>query len=187
MRVLTPADYLRTPWRNGRGETAEIARATANAPTGAPLWRLSLAEVAEDGPFSSFPEYVRYLTVVQGAGMRLSGPGGLDVIARPGETVRFDGGPQVHGALLDGPVRDLNLMVAHDRVHARVRVASATDFIFDKPAGRDALAFCAHGAARVDGPASAAIAPGETLWLGPDDPAGAYRLTAGGLAALAMP
>ena len=73
MRILTPADYQRQPWKNGRGHTTELWRATA--PDGALLARLSRAFVVEDGPFSIFPGIERNLTVLSGPGFRLSGPG----------------------------------------------------------------------------------------------------------------
>ena len=48
MRRLPPAAYTRQPWKNGKGETGELARADRD---GALLWRLSMATVAEAGPF----------------------------------------------------------------------------------------------------------------------------------------
>ena len=49
------------PWKNGGGETAEIAV----SPPGAALddfdWRLSMARVETDGPFSAFPGIDRTL------------------------------------------------------------------------------------------------------------------------------
>ena len=55
MRVLRAADYPRMPWKNGGGETAEILVEPAGAPLDSFDWRLSMARVAADGPFSLFP------------------------------------------------------------------------------------------------------------------------------------
>ena len=52
-RLLREAQYARQQWRNGGGVTAEIWRETM--PDGEFLWRLSMADVASDGPFSQFP------------------------------------------------------------------------------------------------------------------------------------
>jgi uncharacterized protein len=51
MRVLTPSDYKRMPWKNGGGETTEIAVFPPGASLDAIAWRLSMASVAADGPF----------------------------------------------------------------------------------------------------------------------------------------
>lgn len=52
---LLAANHRRMPWKNGRGETTEIAV----WPEGAGLqdfgWRLSMAGVSEHGAFSAFP------------------------------------------------------------------------------------------------------------------------------------
>jgi len=180
MRLLRPADYRRVPWRNGRGETLEIAQAEARLATGAPVWRLSRAAVTEDGPFSAFPEYVRWLTVAQGAGMRLTGPG-FDATVRLGETVRFPGAPGPHGALLDGPVQDVNLMAAPEVTGAGAEpLTLAAPARLRKRAGGALLIHAARGAARLTGSSAATLGEGETLWLEAEDPAGAYRLTRDG-------
>ena len=72
IRHLTPAGYRRQPWANGRGVTVELAR--ADGPDGL-IWRLSMATVAEDGPFSLFPGIERNLTVISGPGFHLRGDG----------------------------------------------------------------------------------------------------------------
>jgi uncharacterized protein len=72
MRHLTPADYTRQPWKNGRGTTTELWRLERN---GQLLARLSCAAVAQDGPFSLFPGIERNLTVLSGPGFRLTGDG----------------------------------------------------------------------------------------------------------------
>ena len=60
-----------TPWKNGGGTTREIAA----FPPGAGLddfgWRLSVAEVERDGPFSVFSGVDRTIVLLDGAGMRL--------------------------------------------------------------------------------------------------------------------
>ena len=69
MRHLTPADYRRMPWRNGGGVTTEIAI----APDGAGLvgerflYRVSIADVMSDGPFSRFEGYDRHIMLPAGA------------------------------------------------------------------------------------------------------------------------
>jgi hypothetical protein len=109
---IRAADYRVMPWRNGRGETVEIAR----SPTGGEGldgfdWRMSVAPVVADGAFSAFPGIERTIVVIEGAGMELALGDGRIHRLLPGEPFTYDGGMAVHGRLLDGPVRDLNLMV----------------------------------------------------------------------------
>ena len=120
MRFQRVGEHRAVPWRNGAGVTMEIVVG------GDPLdwdWRLSLATVAGDGPFSAFPEVVRQLVVVEGIGMVLT-VDGIDVACRPDAVVVFDGGAVTSGRLVDGPVRDLNLMVRRGRASLRLSVVT---------------------------------------------------------------
>ena len=87
MRHLTTADYLTMPWANGRGTTVELLR--EDGPEGL-LFRLSMASVIEDGPFSILPGIERNLTVLSGPGFRLQGAG-LSLICAPLVPVSFPG------------------------------------------------------------------------------------------------
>lgn len=98
-------------WRNGQGATVEIAAVPSRDDW---IWRLSVAEVVDDGPFSTFAGVDRALAVVSGAGMILR-IAGERIDVRRYETVNFDGGMSTVCSLIDGPVRDLNLMVRRDR------------------------------------------------------------------------
>ncbi|GHC50661.1 HutD/Ves family protein [Neogemmobacter tilapiae] len=116
--ILTPAQFLTSPWRNGGGVTHEIAKAEQD---GRWLWRLSVAEVASDGPFSHFPGMARILTVIEGAGMVLDTPDG-PLAAQPLHPVGFSGETSVVGRLLNGQIRDLNVIYDPLRVRAEVRL-----------------------------------------------------------------
>ena len=123
MRIISPGDFTAMPWRNGGGVTHEIARAEQD---GRLLWRLSIAEVASDGPFSAFAGLMRILTVIEGAGMALGTPDGtLD--ARPLTPVRFSGDVPVLGQLVAGPVRDFNLIFDPRNIAGNVEVVDGPD------------------------------------------------------------
>lgn len=111
-----PADFTTTPWKNGGGITHEIAR--LDGPNGW-LWRLSIAEVASNGPFSRFDGYARILTVIKGAGITLQGPKGA-LNALPLQPVAFDGATAIDGRLMDGPLHDLNLIYDPRRIAGQV-------------------------------------------------------------------
>ncbi|MEU7824864.1 HutD family protein [Catellatospora sp. NPDC049133] len=116
--LLPAVDRIAVAWRNGGGITREIFVQPAGAEEF--RWRLSIADVVVDGPFSAFPGYRRVITVLTGAGMRLTVDGaGHDV--GPLEPFEFDGGAQTSCSLPGGPITDLNLIVrAGDRGSVRV-------------------------------------------------------------------
>ena len=120
MRRLTPADYRQMPWRNGGGTTTELVI----APEGERfLYRVSIADVASDGPFSRFDGYDRHIMLLSGAGMTLDcgTHGRIDLVA-PFEPHAFSGDWDVAGTLANGPVRDFNLMVDRARATATLEV-----------------------------------------------------------------
>ncbi len=115
-RILRSSDYQRMPWKNGGGVTAEIWKAVG--PDGAMLWRLSIADVASDGPFSAFPGIDRWITVIEGKGMELRiADLGTRRVERQFEPLAFSGDVKTDCRLINGPIRDFNFMVA--RAHGR--------------------------------------------------------------------
>nr|CAD6428369.1 HutD-family protein [Rhizobium sp. Q54] len=111
MQVLRTADYRRMPWKNGGGETVEIAVHPPTAGLEGFDWRVSMATVASGGPFSSFPGIDRTLCVLTGAGLRLdiegSGPVLLDAQSNP---CSFPADVATSASLIEGTITDLNVM-----------------------------------------------------------------------------
>lgn len=118
--LLDPATYRRMPWKNGGGTTTELALAPLPGVIGRFLWRISIADVASDGPFSAFTGYERLITVIDGVGMELVVDGAPVSVTHRTGAFRFSGDAVVDCRLLDGPIRDFNLMV--DRAHAEGRL-----------------------------------------------------------------
>lgn len=108
IHVLGPSQFRVQPWANGRGQTVELARKDTS---GGMVWRISVATVAENGPFSRFPGIQRSLTVIDGPGFRISGDG-VDLLAAPLRPVSFDGGLSVAARDVTGISRDFNVMMA---------------------------------------------------------------------------
>lgn len=121
-RMLKPADYVRMPWKNGGGQTTEIAAHPAGASLAAFDWRVSVADVAADGPFSRFPGVDRILVLIAGDGLRLGTDAQAVDLRAAYEPYAFSGDDEVSCALVGGPVRDFNLMVRRGRVQGRVVV-----------------------------------------------------------------
>lgn len=110
LQLLTSADCRRVPWRNGLGTTTEIAVEALDGSRF--LWRVSVADVAAAGPFSNFSGYDRLIAVIDGVGMTLAVDGADPVTRRRMDPAfAFSGDAAVECALLDGPIRDFNLMV----------------------------------------------------------------------------
>lgn len=120
MRWLQAADYLRTPWKNGGGSTLEVCRDQGEGLEGFG-WRLSIADIAEAGPFSSFSGYERIITVLEGQGMVLQVDGRCSGPLRAFEPFEFSGHSQVSCELIGGPIRDFNLIYAPARYQARLQ------------------------------------------------------------------
>jgi uncharacterized protein len=121
-RLLTPADYRRMPWRNGAGRTTEIAAWPPGAALDAFDWRVSIADVAKDGPFSRYAGIDRTIVVISGAGMNLYGDGDGVLLAPLAEPYAFRGDDAVGCTLVDGPIRDFNLMLRRGRGRGAVRL-----------------------------------------------------------------
>lgn len=121
VRVLRAADRTAAPWKNGGGVTREIAASPERAGTDGFEWRVSLADVGADGPFSAFPGTERILTVVDGRGMHLVA-GGRRLLAERYLPRPFPGDVPTHGRLLAGPVVNLNVMHRRGAVTAAVAV-----------------------------------------------------------------
>ncbi|MCF3639447.1 HutD family protein [Rhizobium sp. TRM95111] len=126
MRLLRSTDHRRMPWKNGGGETVEIAV----FPEGAGLsdfgWRISMATVASDGPFSVFPGIDRTLAVLSGNGMELSIEGiGKRLLTPESAPLAFPADAPTTARLTGGPITDLNVMTRRGvHVHRLSRFAA---------------------------------------------------------------
>ena len=110
-RILRSADHRRMPWKNGRGETTEIAVHPAGASIDDFGWRVSMAGVTEDGDFSLFPGIDRTLAVLTGAGIELQVQGqGLHRLTPTTAPLAFAADVPSAARLIAGPITDLNVM-----------------------------------------------------------------------------
>ena len=102
------ADAAPQPWRNGGGSTRELLAWPAG---GAWQLRISVAEIAADGPFSAYEGVQRWFAVIDGAGVVLGLADGECRLGTESGVLRFDGADAPACRLIDGPTHDLNLML----------------------------------------------------------------------------
>ena len=126
-RLLRASSHRRMPWKNGLGVTTEILIDPSDATIGNFDWRLSMARIDADGPFSSFPNIDRLLVVLEGC-VHLEIEGRPAIALTPDDApIRFPGELAVSATLITAPgalprpAIDLNLMVRRGSYEAEMR------------------------------------------------------------------
>jgi len=123
-QLIQYASLRPTPWKNGGGATTEIAVFPLGAGFDEFDWRVSLATITEDGPFSQFPGIDRSLALVDGDGVLLDF-GDERVVLSPSEPlVEFAGEDLVHATVIQPPsgqpTLDFNVMTRRGRCRHRL-------------------------------------------------------------------
>ena len=171
-RVIPANEYRRERWRNGLGWTREIhAHATAAWPDDW-AWRLSIAEIEQDAPFSAFPGIDRELVLLSGNGLRLRfADGEVRELHPPHDRLRFAGERAVTGELLDGPTQDFNLMWRRDLIDAQLwhRPLVGPMVVFAEPGTVWAVHLLAGQARFADDSGLPDLAAADTALLQADD------------------
>lgn len=155
IQLLRASDYRLQRWKNGGGMTHEIAADAENDP---PAWRISVATIERDGPFSDFRGYDRTIVALDD-GVRLN-VDGSDVALVQFEPFAFRGESAV-SASVTASSRDLNAMTMRAQFAHDVEVVrSAQRFLVDD----DELlfAYVLTGTATVS---ETRCAAGETVYL----------------------
>ncbi len=168
------------PWRNGGGVTAEVACNPGGGLQGFE-WRLSIAEVGQDGPFSAFHGMRRIIAVLEGAGIEMTVDGQRQAPLRPFQPYAFSGDSQVQCRLLDGPIRDFNLIYAPSRYQARLQWLQGPALQCFHSSAATVLVFNAGEALQVEAdaqPSEAVLARHDCLHIATDATLTEYRLQA---------
>jgi len=163
--LIRGADLVASPWKNGGGVTREVAAFPEGAALDAFVWRVSVADVAQAGPFSRFAGIDRTLVLLSGAGMLLDDAGGVTHALRgPLDIARFEGEAAIDARLVNGATRDFNLMVR--RGAATGDVAIWRDQTRAQLNADVVLLFCAQGELHVttgDAPDTTTLVATDTL------------------------
>jgi environmental stress-induced protein Ves len=181
--LLRTGDYRRTRWKNDGGWTTEIARDPRDDDA-AFRWRVSIADIESDGPFSSFPGIDRDLLLLAGNGIELDiDDGPTRRLAERFQRVHFAGESRVGCRLVAGATRDFNVMARRDAIRADViaRPLVGPMVIFGERSSEWLVhVFSGHAIAR-DGEAHHDAANGETLVIDfRDDASGRVVIDGGG-------
>lgn len=137
MKLLAPADFRTTHWKNGKGMTTELA--ISEGGTLAEFdWRISMASVVENGPFSDFCGYDRCLLLLKGAGLQLvhessEGRRTTSSLKKPLDMATFDGGSHTTATLIDGPITDFNIMAKTGFWRADTRTSRTAEHLTLNP------------------------------------------------------
>ena len=151
MKLISFDDLIATPWKNGGGVTRELACYPAGAALDDFLWRISIAEVNQSGPFSLFPGIDRVITLLEGDGMQLTFSDGEQyALTAPLLPYRFRGERIVNAQLVGAAARDFNLMLRRDAVDGSLRIRHDAGEIACEHGFL--VLFCARGSWELDTP-----------------------------------
>lgn len=133
MQVLRHADYRRMPWKNAMGITEEVIAFPPGSDIASFGWRLSIAHVGADGPFSVFAGIDRTIALLDGGGLLLDMPDGTVELGPRGEPLPFSGDLQISSRNKAGPTIDLNIMTRRGRFEHRMRRIASGAIAIDSP------------------------------------------------------
>ncbi|MFB2637772.1 HutD family protein [Shewanella bicestrii] len=124
IRIIRYEECESSLWKNGGGSTKQLLI----WPKGADLsnfdFRISIATISSDGPFSLFHGIGRQLCILEGEGVRLNIKGNdlgqsEEIVLRPNDPpFCFNGETQIESKLLDKQILDFNVMTRRGKYHA---------------------------------------------------------------------
>lgn len=131
MRRFALQEFPAEPWKNGGGMTRTLFTRPCPHDSGGFDWRVSVAEIAESGPFSRFQGVDRVATVLENGPLRLTRGPALGSLMQPlfvaerHQPLAFPGDLALHGNIGDDPVLCLNVMTRRGAAHATVTAIHA--------------------------------------------------------------
>ncbi|MFZ2493249.1 MAG: HutD family protein [Thermoanaerobaculia bacterium] len=181
MTTLAPATYRRMPWKNGLGETTELVRAPRD---GDPDWRISIARVTADGPFSHYPGYDRVILALDGDGLVLTHHDtGTEVAIGVLEPWDFSGDLTTSCVVRGGAFRDFNVFTRRAAFTAEVKVLALTKGKTLSIGADATILYCAEGSIVLSTPDRIDLQSDETVVIEPTGPDDSLTIEPGGLRA----
>ncbi|MCA0424573.1 MAG: HutD family protein, partial [Proteobacteria bacterium] len=167
-RLLPASARTPKPWKNGGGVTTDVLVWPEGAGLDDFLFRVSIAEVASDGPFSRFVGVDRILTVIGGAGMVLRFNQNRAVTVTPASgPFAFAGDDDCSAELIDGPLTDLNVMSRREHWRADIAFVTEPEAVRIDPDDGHVLVLILVGSAQAD---RLHLGPRDALHLEPGNP-----------------
>ena len=111
-QIITKAQQQRSEWAGGSTLQLQIHPADATLAERNFAWRLSSATVNQGGAFSQFAGFGRWLGIRQGAGLTLQIDEHHLTLSQRSHLIWFSGDAKTSAELIDGPVVDINLILA---------------------------------------------------------------------------
>ena len=181
VNIIEPSLFTSMPWRNGKGSTIELIRRDIPGEEGF-AWRLSMASVVEDGPFSNFSGYDRTLVLLEGAGMTLSyadNNASSDVLDHAFQMAQFEGERSTHAKLHNGTIRDFNIMTRSDLYRAQTTCGGNRSSSNITTSAETLLVFAATGGLNIEDHQNKTLtAPAGSLVVFEPPTEGLYTITA---------
>ncbi len=197
MHLFDRSNLIATPWKNGGGVTREIAcrfpppgKASRETTSGDGAghkgdahasnlfdWRISIAHIASDSPFSSFDGVDRVITLLEGGGVCLQSTDGCidHRLDHPLAPFPFAGEAAVQASLLAGDCHTFNVMTRRNRCRANVMILRKSSQLQAAP---DGMLMAIHGEwrARSSSGDGVELRPDSGLWWR-DETAGQYNIS----------
>ncbi|UXM81347.1 HutD family protein [Shewanella seohaensis] len=139
IRIIRYEECESSLWKNGSGSTKQLLI----WPKGADLsnfdFRISIATISSDGPFSLFHGIDRQLCILEGEGVKLHIKGNdlgqsEEIILRPNDSpFCFSGETQIESKLLDKQILDFNVMTRRGKYHACIEQLKLDDLFSLEP------------------------------------------------------
>lgn len=142
--VLAWRDLTPMPWKNHAGSTRQLTCEPAGADLESFVWRVSVADVDADAPFSTFAGIDRTIVLLSGAGLNLLlDDGTAHSLTNTFAPFAFAGETGVHATLQGGATCDFNLMVRREAAVGTIAVHATPGQVTLSASA--ALAFVAQG------------------------------------------
>lgn len=120
LSLMRKSDLVWLPWKNGAGVMADIACAQGLHGRD-PDWRVSMARVERDSPFSHYADTERGMMLIEGERLDLLIDDDAPLTVRAGASaVVFPGDQPTRGVPVDGAIVNLNVMVRRDAMRQRM-------------------------------------------------------------------
>lgn len=154
MKFLRAHDQKVVPWKNGGGLTREVISDTGDNAGAGFLWRVSIATIGKDGPFSEFTGIDRTIALMQGDPVLLRSDKQEMLLAKDGDPYAFSGELPITATITGTETTNLNVMTRRGYCrHSLTRLQHDENILIEGESDETIIIF--------NGPAVARLAAGD--------------------------